>query len=474
MVRATRYTLTLMLLFVLGCAANVPASKDEAFTHAVEAVRRDSYVKGARSAWHFIDAADPDDPRYDRGLRLLARSAEGMGLEWAAGMIYRQIASVRRNMELVPDSLRGLERIIQSGIYDEDTFITSFLAGEEFGDLPEDVRAFVDYMQGWDLARRGADKWAEVRFSKLPPDSIYAADAEFVRIVRMVADGDFPSAIARLERLRKAENISEKLAREVERTLARLAFEEERYEDALRHFETLKELAPDDPEILLEMAWTHFYLGDSRKTLGLLIALDAPVHQDFISPERFLLKALALRRLCQFGAARYAAVSLERRYGGSLHKLSAGDLPKDIPEMRTAARLRGLARKNTFFLDSLQHQMAILVSRREDLGKGLSDYLENLYTRGIEEGKRREEELIGRELEELTEELLSSQEGVRLIVHELGVSLLRGRRRPPGALEKPAVEVPITGDRVFYPFWGEYWTDEMDDLNVIAEDRCID
>ena len=30
-------------------------------------------------------------------------------------------------------------------------------------------------------------------------------------------------------------------------------------------------------EILLEMAWTHFYLGDSRKTLGLLIALVAVV-----------------------------------------------------------------------------------------------------------------------------------------------------------------------------------------------------
>ncbi len=474
MVRATRHTLILPLLFVLGCAASVPASKDEAFSYAVEAVRRDSYVKGAKAAWHFIDAADPDDPRYDRGLRLLARSAEGMGLGWAAGMIYRQIASVRRNMELVPDALRGLERIIESGVYDDDTFVTSFLAGEEFGDLPEDVRAFIDYVQGWDLARRGAGKWAEVRFSKLPSDSTYAAAAEYVRIVQLVADGDFASAIDRLEKLRNAENISPNLAREVERTLARLAFEEERYKDALAHFETLRELAPDDPEILLEMAWTHFYLGDSRKTLGLLIALDAPVHQDFISPERFLLKALALRRLCQFGAARYAAVNLERRYGESLTKLRAGDLPKDIPELRRAARLRGLARPNTYFLDSLNHQMAILVSLREALGKGLSGYLANLYARGIEEGQRREEELIGRELDELTEEMLSSQEGVRLIVHELGVSLLRGRRRPPGALEKPAVEVTIKGDRVFYPFWGEYWTDEMDDLNVIAEDRCID
>jgi hypothetical protein len=148
-------------------------------------------------------------------------------------------------------------------------------------------------------------------------------------------------------------------------------------------------MAPDDPEILLEMAWTHFYLGDSRKCLGLLIALDAPVHATYISPERFLLEALALRRLCQFGAAREAATRLEAKYEASLTALAAGTLPQDIPEMRT-------------------------------------------------------------------------------------VALLRGRRRPFGASEKPTVDVPLTGDRVFYPFSGEYWTDELDDLLVIAEDRCID
>jgi len=40
--------------------------------------------------------------------------------------------------------------------------------------------------------------------------------------------------------------------------------------------------------------------------------------------------------------------------------------------------------------------------------------------------------------------------------------------------EQPAVEVPLSGERVFFPFTGEYWTDEMDDLVVVAEDRCVD
>jgi hypothetical protein len=466
--------IVVVLLVVAGCGGAVPTEKDAAFTYAVEAVQRESFVDGAHAAWIFLEGADSDDPRYDRGLRLLARSAEGLELTWAAGMVYRQIAQVRRNMEIVPDALRGLERIVASEVYDEDALITSFVAGEEFGDMPRDVQAFVDFRQGLDLARRGRDEWAEERFARLPSDSSYAASAEYVRIVRLVAEGDFPQARERLEQLREWPNLSPELERDLERTLARLAFEEERYADALAHFETLRDLAPDDPEILLEMAWTHYYLGDSRKTLGLLTALDAPVHQAYISPERYLLEALSLRRLCQFGAAREAAVRLERKYARSLKALAAGSLPEDIAEMRAAARLRGRSRQNARLMERLRVEMAILDDLGENLGPGLYAYLAHFYGRGLEEARRREEELIGADLAELTEELLGAREGVRLIVHELGVSLLRGRRRPAGAEEKPAVEVPLTGDRVFYPFQGEFWTDELDDLLVIAEDRCID
>ena len=462
------------VLFLAGCAVAVPKQKDEAFAFAVEAVQNDKFVQGASSAWNFIDVADPDDPRYDRGLKLLARSAEGLGLTWGAGMIYREIAQIRRNIELVPDALRGIERIVRSGVYDADTLVMSFIASQEFGDLPPDAMAFVNFHQGLDLARRGADDWADMRFARLPDKSPYANRAEYVRAVRLIAEGEYRKARAKLLQLRKRKKIEAELRSDVERSLARLAFEEEKYDVALKHFSTLRELAPNDPEILLEMAWTHYYLGDSRKTLGLLIALDAPVHATYISPERYLLEALALRRLCQFGAARKAAVRLEKRFHSSFEEISKGTLPESIGEMRTAAKLRGRSKKNAKFVAQIKREMETLDSLEKYLGKPLSAYLRDLYTRGIEESLRREEELIRFDVAELTEELLSAREGVRLIVHELGVSLLRGRRRPEGALEKPAVEVPLTGDRVFYPFEGEYWTDELDDLLVIAEDRCID
>ncbi len=446
--------------------------KDEAFLTSVEAVQADRPIKGANAAWVFIAASDRDDPRYDRALRLLGQSAEEMGLTFAASMIYRQIAQDRRNMEIVPDAIAGIERIIRSGAYDEDTLLTSFVAAEEFGFLPSESRAFVDFYQGLDLSRRGMDDWADKRFAALPETSPYALRASFVRAVGAVADGDYDKAVDRLEALKEEEGLDASLDRDVRRTLARLAFEEQRYDDAVEHFETLRELAPDDPDILLEMAWTTFYLGDSRKTLGLLIALDAPIHSSYVSPERYLLEALALRRLCQFGAAREAAVRLEERFGDSLGALADGRLPARIPELRQAARHRGLARGDALLEDRLRVEKEILAHKQ--LEDGLTEFLDGIYSRGILDTRRREARQIDREVEHLAQELLSAQEGVRLIMHELGVSMLRGRRRPPGAREKPAVEIPITGDTIFFPFQGEYWTDEMDDLVVIAEDRCVD
>jgi tetratricopeptide (TPR) repeat protein len=313
-----------------------------------------------------------------------------------------------------------------------------------------------------------------MRFAMLPENHHYAARADYVRAVQLVADGNFFKAKKKLEILKDHPAYDFELSKDVERTLARIAFEEERFEDALKHFGELKKLAPNDPEILLEMAWTYYYLGNSRKTLGLLTAFDAPVHKSYISPERYLLEALALRRLCQFGAAREAAVRLEKKHNKSLMALRRGVLPQNIPPLRTAAKQRGFSRNNSKFTDRIVYEIQILEDLNGPLGDDLFGFLTNLYRRGLEETRKREEELLRYDIVELTEELLSAEEGVRLIVHELGVSMLRGRRRPPGAVEKPAVDIPITGDRVFYPFEGEYWTDELDGLVVIAEDRCID
>ncbi len=261
---------------------------------------------------------------------------------------------------------------------------------------------------------------------------------------------------------------------DVHRSLARLYFEAHAYDKAIEHYQIIREMAPGDPELLLEMAWAHYYQGDSRRALGLLYALDAPVYSDLIAPERFLLEALCLRRLCQFGPARRAAVRLAERYGDALHDIYAGVPLAESKSLRAAAGERGLTRHIALYRKRLMEERARIKGLEHAIGAGLANRLMQIYDAGITEAARREREMMVREVDDLANDLLTAEEGVRLILHELGVALLRGRRRPTGPEEKPPVAIPTGGKKVFYRFEGEFWTDELDDFVVFAEDRCID
>ncbi len=428
----------------------------------------------AAAAWRYFVGASPDDPRYDRTLSLLARDAEALDLSWAASLWYLEVARARRDPELVPEALRGLRDIIEGGPHDEDTLVQGFLATTELSGLPPDLQGFVDFRRGLHNARQRLDDWADARFADLPEASAWRRRAEHVRAVRKVAARDLTAATDDLDALAKRDDLPPDLAIDVHRARARLAMEAGEYDAALSHYERLRQLAPGDPELLLEMAWAQYHRGDTRRTLGLLLALDAPVYQDLIAPERFLLEALALRRLCQFGPARRAAVRLRARHGDALDDLYAG-----VPLARSAA-LRGAARRRdavaglSRFVDRLAREKAHVDDLGDRIGPELSPHLRALYDRGLTEGRRRLEAALAHELDQVADELLAAEEGVRLILHELSVALLRGRRRPEGPAELAPPAVGAGGDALFFRFTGEFWTDELDDLLVVAEDRCID
>ncbi len=159
----------IVLALLSGAIAKekAPVDKDVVFSTAVDQLQHENYLEAANAAWEFLQVSTTDDPRYDRGQRLLTQAAEGMGLEWAAAMLYRDIAKARRNVELLPDAILGLQRIVETGVYDEDMLVTSFLASEDFGHLPDEVGGFVHFYKGLDLARRGRDDWAEVHFEAI-------------------------------------------------------------------------------------------------------------------------------------------------------------------------------------------------------------------------------------------------------------------------------------------------------------------
>jgi len=476
-VMAHRKMVTLSVLLsaaVFSCGpVQFPDDRDQVFSIAVEASLNDDSLTALEAANKYLQGATRDDPRYDRALRLMALSGESLGLSYAASLWYLDIAQSRRDVELAAEAVRGLERISQTYPYDEQTILGGFLATAEITGLPSSQQAFIDYLQGMYSMRANLNEWADGRFAAIVDQAPYKSRARYAQAVRLIAAQSLDQAVAELEALLDFE-LPEDLKNEVYRTLARIAFEERDYRAALTYYDVIRQTAPDDPQLLLEMAWSHYYLGESRRALGLLVALDAPAYEELIAPERFLLEALALRRLCQFEPARSAAVRLSVRHGDAIADLRNGVPVKESEALRNAARFRVGSRSTAEFRQRLVFEMTLLDDLEDDIGSGLHENLRAMYELGLKEASRRENEVLGKETVALAQELLSAEEGVRLILHEIGVALLRARSRPDAVEEKDPIDVSLREGHVFYTFEGEFWTDELDDIVVTIEDRCID
>ncbi len=457
-----------------GGSASYNMPKDENFRIAVEASLANDHARAAGASWAYVAESTVDDPKYDRALLVTANALEQLGLTYAASLYYLDVAHSRRNTELLDKAVGGLERIVIGLPHDTETLVGGFLATSDITGLTTERRAFVNFIQGREAARQGLDEWSDQLFSRIPSDSPYRHRAKFVSAVRLIGRAEHEAAGTILASLEGAEDLPADLRTEVTLALARMLLEQQKYDEALAKYEQIRRLAPERPTLLVEMAWAQYYKGDSRRALGLLLALDAPVYGGLIAPERYLLEAFALRRICQFEPARLAAVRLRDRHGDALDDLHTGVAPMESAPLRRAARIRSGQGSASRFLVRVSDEKRLADAHAGMFGARLSTVLQATYARGIQEATRREAVELGTEVDHLVEELLEAEDGVRLILHELAVELLRGRRRPAGAAEARAVDVSPGGDRVVYPFQSEFWTDEIDDLVVVLPDRCIE
>ena len=185
-----RWPIIISLGCLTACAGAIPENREAAFIYAVDQLKNGRAAQSASAAWRYAKGATVEDPRYDRALRLLARSAERMGLSYAAAQWYRDIAQGRRDPELMSEAIRGLKIIIESGAFDEDALVEGFIATTSIEGLPESLQAFVYYYQGLNDVRGRKERWARDNFAKIPSNSSYAARAAYVRAVQDIAKRD--------------------------------------------------------------------------------------------------------------------------------------------------------------------------------------------------------------------------------------------------------------------------------------------
>ena len=485
-VKSSFLSASLVMMSACGGAPPLPEDHQAAFVYGVEQQQAGRYSASAAGAWAYLKGGGEDDPRYDRALRLLARDAEALGLSYAASRWWLDIARARRDATLVPEAIDAIRRLSERGAYDEEGLINDFLAVVDLPKLGPQLEDFVSYTQGLHSLRQLKTSWAQERFAMIHVRSPYRARADYALAVFNLARGKRASAEATFKRLAQLGEVSAETERVIEglipddvrrdalTSLARLSMQSGDYATGLERFERVREELPNAPELLLEIAWAHYYKGDPRRALGYLLALDAPMYSALIAPERYILEALTLRALCQFGPAREATNRLKERYQRALSDLYSGVPPERSSALRAAAGTRDTLRGASRFLEQLKAERTLLTTLSPKLGEGLTAALREVYERGVASAEAQLEGATRREANTLAQELLSADEAVRLIAHELAVALLRGRQPPIGRPPVPPLEEAGRREQGVFRFTGEFWTDELDELVVAAEDRCID
>jgi hypothetical protein len=261
-------------------------------------------------------------------------------------------------------------------------------------------------------------------------------------------------------------------------SLSRLLYEQKQYAAAYTTLGAIPKNTELSSEILLERAWSKYRSGDPHRAMGLLYALDAPVYKALFAPEKFVLRGLIYRRFCHFRAAKLAARKFRIDYAKTLRAIREGEPLEEIDKVREAALRRAPALKLHLFVRSLRNERAALDKHEDEWkgGKGLRMHLRHLYLQKLEQSKAD----LGRALEvsarEVAEDMLDAEEQVNLLEYEVGQAIFQRLSESASLSQarKRAARVPVSSERVYYKFGGEYWTDELPSYKFNIEDRCVD
>jgi len=432
--------------------------------------------QAARKLYAFIEATPPTDENFAWAQYFLARCLIDLSLRHGGAVYLAKVAHERSNPQVLPKTLEALKVLTQVP-HDEVLIDEQIFGSLDLGFLPDSVSDYANYQQGLVDLRVGNERWARTHFVKLDEEGVESSRAKFALLVsrlKNVKQAD-DQVIDDFLELSKDQKLTQEARNEARLAVARLRYEKKDYEGALKAYDMvqLPSLDPGRATLYLEEAWTRYNLGQLRATIGLLTTLDAPSFRDEFLPDKYILRALVFRDLCQYLPAKRAAKELTRRFSDSLEAIrERDDLTQDF-RLRRAANSHGSTRRAAKFLESLNLEGEQLGRHAGGFGERLYKHLQKVYDLAHAEAERLYQQRLEVAVREEADKLLRADEQVRLMEYEVGLKLYERVKR--GAkLVLPEKEIPLTSAQIAFKFTGEYWNDELRSYRVSIPSRCIE
>lgn len=468
-----------------GAPAAPQVDAAELFAQALDAVRRDDMVSTALLCWAYLrqNPGGQSGDKAESASFYLAEALERRGYTHAAVERYVEILAERRAPQLVPRALAALERLARAHQFTEEAIAQAgVLTVAEFEELPPQLTAFVQFRQAVDDLRRGYDGWGQRHISRIREDSPYQPMALYARAVWRLGRGEVDEALADLERVLAHQKTPAETRAKALHSRARVRYERGQFNEAFEDLAQIDLRYESGGEVLLEKAWAKFRARDFRTALGLLHALGAPAYVGRFAPERYLLRSLIFSKYCHFRAAKRSIEQFRQRFQTEIKALRAGERPERVGPLRAAAFERssntGAGAVNLLVqaLEGERRSIGAVPTWGSDKDPGsLNRALLSLYDLKLRDARFRQERLLQKTATRVAAELMDAEEQMNLLEYEVGLGIYRRIGKEARIAEREArPHIPLVSEQDYYRFDGEYWTDELPDMQFFIEDRCVD
>lgn len=367
-----------------------------------------------------------------------------------------------------------LEEILKKNALTDDLIIGETVIEQDINleskKIPVELKSFLGYLFFQSHRQQNFPKWEKVAQRYITPNTEWAFRLDYDKALYELYNDRFAESLKIFESLMNNELASDYLRKKSQRQYARLIFEKGEFQKA---FEMLKALQFDQDDrgaILLERAWTKYYLKHYSKALGLLTALDTSLFESSRTPETDILKMLIYKELCHYDSVFEIKTKFDKRYKNALKDIKArADLTKNRELLQLALQKPFLKNYSTF-IGGLRRDMK-WIKKVGSSGAMMSDIQAKVTAKD-----RQLQDIVSLKLRDqirkTAEEMLDWNEQINFLDYQTRVDSLRIRRSDKELNYRPEPIPLITFDRLYWIYKGEMWLDELENLRVLVKSKC--
>jgi outer membrane protein assembly factor BamD (BamD/ComL family) len=430
-----------------------------------------NYQKACGHLYRYLRQQTPDDVDYEWAEFFFGISLKKLGYSHAAIDVLSNLVTRKPNQRIVFYCLELFEKALRTLPVEREALINHVLCDQEYGFLEGTVSDFVHYHQGVYDWQNGFFKWGNQHFKRITPESHYYYRYLYKKALLALYRDEITEAIDLLKKILRSDQPSRKLQDDARKTLARLLYEQRKFEEADFMYAQIQRSILEQAENLLERAWAEYRMGNAETAMGLLYAFEAPSFRDAFKPEYYILKSFIYKDVCHYDKAMTVIEEFRSRYGTALEIIYGRK-----PTVDNHALMLYLLNKKHInqiwqFLELLEKEKAACTEFKD---QALRSYLEKIYDLQIKQSRNKLKQLIEEDYEKAANDLLRYEENVHLMEYEIGLDMYKRVYEVHYQEERKERADAQTPKMAVYPFQGEFWNDELADYQVTLPNKCQD